>query len=264
MDTDQLYDQTLTTMETSHATLAGRVHAPEVVSFGKDGPVFRYADKGIPQALIQKLARVVSGLHAARLLMEHGFFQELGALQRMLDELNEDIFFLAHGVISGSTTALHQKYLEAFYEEEFDNPDSAIKSTQKRPMVPRSKIMAYLGRVMGRQSMGPPFDCSSIVEVMRSIHKAYSGYVHGASPQIMEMYLGRPPQWHLRGMVETHRADDHRRDLRNVFYRGIGAFFFAAQAFGDEKLCGSIRQYMREFAAAAGESFAHPPAGSEA
>ena len=143
--------------------------------------------------------------------MEHGFFQEQGALQRMLDDLNEDIFFLAHGVISGNTTDLHQKYLAAFYEEEFDNPDSAIESTQKRPMVSRQKIRAYLGRVMGsRRGMGPQLDFSSLVEVLRSVQKAYSGYVHGASPQIMEMYLGSPPRWHLRGMVETHRADDHR------------------------------------------------------
>ena len=252
---DQLYDQTLTNMETSHATLAGRVHAPEVVPFGKDGPVFRYADKEIHQALIQKLARVVSGLHAARLLMEHGFFQEQAALQRMLDELNEDILFLAHGVISGNTTDLHQEYLAAFYEEEFDNPDGAIESTQKRPMVSRQKIRAYLSRVEG---------FSSQVEALRTVQKAYSGYVHGASPHIMEMYLGSPPRWHLRGMLGTLRADDHRRDLWNVFYRSIGSFFFAAQAFGDEKLSGSIRQYMREFAAAAGESFAHPPAGTEA
>ena len=255
MDTDQLYDQTLTNMETSHSTLAGCVHAPEVVPFGKDGPVFRYADKGIHQALIQKLARVVSELHAARLLMEHGFFQEQAALQRMLDELNEDILFLAHGVIFDNTTDLHQKYLAAFYEEEFDNPDSAIESTQKRPMVSRQKIRAYLSRVEG---------FSSQVEALRSVHKAYSGFVHGASPHIMEMYLGGPPRWHLRGMLGTLRADDHRRDLWNVFYRSIGSFVFAAKAFGDEELCGSIRQYMREFAAAAGESFAHPPAGSEA
>ena len=252
---DQLYDQTLTNMETSHATLAGCVHAPEVVPFGRDGLVFRYADKGIHQALIQKLARVVSGLYAARLLMEHGFFQEQAALQRMLDELNDDILLLAHGVISGNTTDLHQEYLAAFYKEEFDNPDSAIESTQKRPMVSRQKIRAYLSQVGG---------FGSRVEALRSVHKIYSGFVHGASPQIMDMYLGSPPRWHLRGMLGTLRADDHRRDLWNVFYRSIVSFFFAAKAFGDEKLSDSIRQYMREFAAAAGESFAHPPAGAEA
>ena len=256
---DQLYDQTLTNMETSHATLAGRVHAPGVVRFGKDDLAFRYADKRIHQALIQKLARVVSGLHAARLLMEHGFFQEQAALQRMLDELNEDILFLAHGVIFGNTTDLHQEYLAAFYEEEFDNPDSAIESTQKRPMVPRQKIRTYLSRVEG-----PQLDFSSRVETLRSVQKAYSGYVHGASPHIMEMYSGSPPRWHLQGMLGTLRANNHRLDIRNVFYRSIVSFGFVAKAFGDEKLFGSIPQYMREFEAVAGESFAHPSAGTEA
>ena len=66
----------------------------------------------------------------------------------------------------------------------------------------------------------------------------------------------RPRQWHLRGMLGTLRASNHRLDLRNVFYRSIASFGFVAKAFGDEKLFGSIRQYMREFEAAAGEGFA--------
>ena len=48
-----------------------------------------------------------------------------------------------------------------------------------------------------------------------------------------------------------------------MFYRSIGSFFFVAEAFRDEKLSGRIRQHMREFAAPAGEGFAHPPAGKE-
>ena len=256
---DQLCDQTLTYMETSHTILAGRVQAPKVVRIGKDELVFRYADKGIHEALIQKLARVVSGLHAARLLAKRGFCQEQAALQRTIDKLNEDVLFLAHGVISGKPTDLHREYLAAFYQEEFDNPDSAIDSTQRRPMVPRKKIRAYISRVAG-----PQLDASSTVEAMRTVQKAYSGYVHGASPHIMEMYLGRPPRWHLRGMLETHCADDHRSDLWNVFYRGIVSFAYTAKAFGDEDLFGRILWYTREFAAAAGESFAHPPAGTDA
>ena len=88
----------------------------------------------------------------------------------------------------------------------------------------------------------------------------YSGFVHGASPHIMDMYVGEPPQWHLRGMLGTIRASEHREDLWNVFYRSIRSFAFAAKAFGHEVLFGGVLQYMREFAAAAGESYAHPPA----
>lgn len=255
---EDLYDKTLINMETSHAALAARVRAPEAVPLGQ-GLVFRYRDRDIHQALIQKLARVVSGLHAARLLMTNGFVQEQAALQRMLDEFNEDIVFLAYGVISGNITDLHREYLAAFYQEEFDNPGSAIASTQNRPMISRQKIRAYLSRIEAKA-----LDPSSRVDVMRTVQKVYSGFVHGASPHIMDMYLGSPPRWHLRGMLGTIRAGEHREDLWNAFYRSIGSFALTAKAFGDEVLFGSVLQYMRDFAAAAGESYAHPSVTPEA
>jgi hypothetical protein len=250
---DELYDQTLSNMEASHVTLASRVHQPQAVAFGS-GFVFRYAERDVHQALVQKLARIISGLHAARLLLAHGFVQEQAALQRMLDEFNEDVVFLAHGVISGGITELHREYLAAFYGEEFDNPDSALESTQKRPMISRQKIRAYLARIEAK-GLNP----SSGVEVMRTVSKTYSGFVHGASPHIMDMYGGNPPRFHVRGMLGTVRADDHRGDLWNSFYRSIGSFVFAAKAFGDEALVQSVLGYMRRFAKAAGESYAHPP-----
>ena len=71
---------------------------PQRVPHG-DAFVFRYKEKTIHQAMVQKLARVVSGLHAARLLLENGLLQEQAAVQRMLDEFHEDILFLAFAVI---------------------------------------------------------------------------------------------------------------------------------------------------------------------
>jgi hypothetical protein len=111
---DEMYDQVLENMETTHRAFAARVSQPKSVAFG-DGYVFRYVERDVHQALVQKLARVISGLRAARLLLAYGFLQELGALKRMLDEFNEDILFLAYGVISGETTELHREYLAAFF-----------------------------------------------------------------------------------------------------------------------------------------------------
>lgn len=255
---DDLYDQTLSNMQATHAALAARMHPPQTVAFGS-GFVFRYVERDIHQALVQKVARVISGLHAARLLLAHGFVQEQAALQRILDEFNEDVMFLAYGVISNDITELHREYLAAFYEEEFDNPDSALESTQKRTMISRQKIRAYLARIRA-EGLNP----SSGVEVMRTVSKIYSGFVHGASPHIMEMYGGTPPRFHVRGMLGTIRADDHREDMWNSFYRSIGSFVFAAKAFGDEALVQSVLGYMRHFAKAAGESYAHPPEKPEA
>src|SRR2546425_6291752 len=115
----------------------------------------------------------------------------------MLDEFQEDVTFLS-SVISNDITDLHRTYLEAFYEEEFDKPNDAVGSTQKRSMVSRQKVRAYIARI---ERSG--LDASRAVEVTRTISKAYSGYVHGASPHIMEMYGGNPPRYHVAGLVAT-------------------------------------------------------------
>jgi hypothetical protein len=243
---DALYLQTLRNMDATLGELVKRIALPQQVPI-LDSFALRYVEKSIHQAIVQKLARVVSGLHAARILLEAGFLQEQGALQRMLDEFQEDITFLAYAVINNDVTDLHQRYLEAFYEEEFDKPEDPVASTQKRPLVPRDKIRAYIARIEGNG-----LDPSRGIAVTRTISKAYSGYVHGASPQIMEMYGGDPPRFHVSGMRDTPRFSGHQHDLWNYFYRGICAFGFAAKAFGDEVLFTSIKRYRDDFAKRSG------------
>jgi hypothetical protein len=248
MTVDQLFVQTLRNMESTLRALEQRVPEPQLRPF-KNGFVYRYVEQTIHQALIQKLARVVSGLHAARILLDHGFVQELAALQRMLDEFQEDIEFLACAVIFDDMTNLHREYLLAFYEEEFDK-ENPIESTQRRPMVPRKKIRAYLARTEGSIGLDP----STSVELSRTLSKAYSGFVHGASPQIMDMYGGNPPRFRVSGMLGTVRVEEHTDDLWNYFYRGINAFAFAATAFRYDALSDRIRRYRDEFERQSGRS----------
>ena len=54
----------------------------------------RYNIHRMEIAIIQKLARCISGLNASLLLLEAGYTQELGALFRTLDEFHEDKAFL--------------------------------------------------------------------------------------------------------------------------------------------------------------------------
>lgn len=247
MSPDKFYDQALTHMERTVHDLAKRVPRPKQVPY-KGGFVFRHVEKTVHQALVQKLARLVSSLHASRLLMMNGFVQEQAAMQRILDELQEDITFLAFGVIFDKWVSLHDDYLAAFFEEEFD-ADSVIESTQKRPMIPRKKIRAWIASV----EVG--LDPSSAVEVTRTISKAYSGYVHAASPHIMDMYGGTPPRFHMRGMLGTSRHTEHRADLWNYFYRGIIAFGFSAKAFGDDELFVAVKDFADEFARISGKDY---------
>jgi hypothetical protein len=238
---DAFYQQTLRDMELMLTDLAARVPPPQYVPI-LNSHAFRYVEQSIQQAIVQKLARIISGLYAAQILLEAGFLQEQGALQRMLDEFEEDVTFLSFAVIKNDVTDLHRRYLEAFYEEEFDKPGDPISSTQKRPMIPREKIRAYIARLEGSG-----LDPSRGVAVTRTVTKAYSGYLHGASPHIMEMYGGDPPRFHVAGMLESPLYVHHEMDLRNQFYRGICSFGFAAKAFGAEALSSQIQSYVDEF-----------------
>lgn len=209
--------------------------------------VYRYKVQSIYQAIVQKLARVITSLQALSVLNDVGLLQEQAALQRTVDEFREDVEFLCFGLIFNEMTDLHNEYLAAFYEEEFDNPDSALTSTQKRTMISRKKIRAFVSK-----DRGTGYDQNSRIEVGRTISKIYSGYVHGASPQLMELYYGSPPYFHLSGGTDSPFYEDHTEDLINYYYRAILSFAFAAKALGEDGLFEQIRSYSGEFAIASG------------
>ena len=109
--------------------------------------------------------------------MEAGFVQEQASLQRILDELDEDISFLSFSVVYGDSTPSHKTYLDAFFQEEFD-PGDPVASSKERAAVPRKKIRAYIDRV----ASGPK-GSSKHLDVSKSVSKAYSGYVHAVLSQ---------------------------------------------------------------------------------
>ena len=233
------YELILKNMEMAVNDLAGRVQQPQLINI-KKLRAYRHVEKTIYQAIVQKLARMVSTLEATRLLANHGFVQEQASLQRILDEIQEDIWFLALGIIYGQKP-LHRRYVDAFFEEEFD-ADSAYTSSQKRPMIPRKKIHAYLAN-----TEASPMDPSRGKEVFRTVGKIYSGYVHAASTQIMDMYDGEPPRFQMRGMKGTKKHEAYKKQLCDYFYRGTCTFVVAAKAFGNDGLSKKIYHLLSSF-----------------
>jgi hypothetical protein len=241
-----LYTQTLQKLAASFDVLYAQIGPPKLVRFG-DKFAYRYEERTIHQAIVQKIARLVTGLQSAMLLNRCGLLQEQAVIQRTLDEFQQDVFFLSFSVIFKEPTELHKRYLEAFYEEEFDNASTAVSSNQKRPMIPRQKIIAYLTK-----DRGIGYGQSNSVAFMRTISKTYSGYVHGASPHLMELCYGEPPRFHLFGNGNSPLFDDHKADLINYFYRGILAFAISAKAFGNEKLFEELHCFSLAFAKRSG------------
>ena len=142
----KLYEKIADVIENAFRQIEALVPPPVFISRGSYH-VFRYEDKSVEAAVVQKCARLISGLKASLVLLRSGYVQELGAMFRMLDEFNEDILFLCQAIRTGELTELHKKYLDAFYQEEFDNPDSAFLSTQRRSTISRQKIHAAISQI---------------------------------------------------------------------------------------------------------------------
>lgn len=225
-----LYVEISRVLENAFREIEEAVPAPEFIERGGH-QVFRYQTPSIGAAVVQKCARLISGLNASLVLLRTGYVQELGAVFRMLDEFSEDILFLCEAVRTGEVTALHKKYLEAFYKEEFEDPDSAFLSPQKRPTIRRAKIHAAISRIPGNELN--PNDSQGLY---RTLSQAYSGYVHGASVHILDMYGGKPPRFHVRGMLGTPRMEELAQNTWDYFYRGLITMMMVALSFKRQEL----------------------------
>ncbi|MGH6788143.1 MAG: hypothetical protein ACRECC_00495 [Pseudolabrys sp.] len=238
-----LFTSALKVLEMAFRHLERQVPPPRRKPW-KDGFVFRYAEQTIQQAIVQKLARIISGLHAVDALLEKGLLQEQGMVQRALDEINEDIIFLSLGVINNDITARHHEYLKYFYAEEFGDPRNVSDSHSSRGMIRREKIRAYVNKGAGSEE-------SRANAAGKILAKAYSGFIHAASPHIMDMCAGEPPRFDIGGMF-SHLRTEHADDALNYFYRSLISMAFAARAFGDEKLFSQVREAATQFDAAMG------------
>lgn len=226
----EIYQKTNLFLEECFHQLENNIPSPDIVEIGGH-KALRYSEKSIETAIIQKLARYVSGLNASLLLLNHGYTQELGAIFRTLDEFHEDIVFLCLPNMGSEKTKLHNQYLEYFYQEEFDNPNNPILSTQNRPNIPRKRIRSIIAN-SGLGGLNP--HDSQVLS--RTLSQTYSGYVHGSSIHIIEMIGGKSLKYALNGMAGTYRQNEFIYNYWDYAYRGILSIMFVATALGSQEI----------------------------
>lgn len=249
-DTDAMrsnFHQAITVLSNTFRRLEQQVPPPQLVPF-HEGFVFRFVEQTLQQALLLKLARVVTGLRAVDVLLEAGLLQEMAATCRMLDEISEDVQFLAAPLTNDQVTKLHSRYLRGFWAEEFTRPENTLARHEKPDTPRRNKIQAYVQRVFNPQE-----NPSLVSDVSQAISSTYSGYVHASAVQVLDMYGGDPPRFHIEGMRGTPRMDDHIHDAWNYFYRGIVTAIVVTRAFGDAKLSTVLGEYHDKFLMQSGD-----------
>ncbi|PNU03131.1 hypothetical protein [Novosphingobium guangzhouense] len=223
---DEAFTQILGELDDAFRRLEAVVAPPRVVADG-DGYRVRYQEQSFEQMLLMKFARYISGCRAAVLLSEHGFCQEQGAIQRILDDIDEDVMFLVIGR-QGDWTQRHDTYVDDFWAEE------------PKSMVPRVKIRAYIHNAFGE-------DPSTAIEASRKLFKAYSGYIHSNAVAVIDMCSGEPLRFDLDGTSDNPLYRDSEDDLWNIFFRGLTMAYFVASGIGDEAVAAERMASKRAF-----------------
>jgi hypothetical protein len=236
------YHKLLNAMEQALRTFESRLSKPEFVRRGPNNEAARLPKQDIEHAIFLKLVMIASGLDAAMILHRHGHTFEQGALSRMVDEANEDVIFLAFGILKQDHTPRHDQFLEEFWAEEWSDPKNVIGSHRPRNPVPRDKISAYNARHHGG-------DWSTGHKTTMFLARAYSGFVHGAAQHLMDLYHEGTETFSVRGMLGTPRIIGAREDLWNYVYRGGLSFGFAAAAFGSQEQLDLMKQHLETFEA---------------
>lgn len=227
--------------------LESLIPAPVKVPKGDDF-AFRYNEHTPQIVVVQKLSRIATGLRACVALLEHGLYQEVGVMFRILGELHEDVWFMCEAIRSGECSELHDQFIADFFQPEFDH-DNPLLASQRRNRVPRRRIQAYLARISEM-----PVNPSDAQEIARSITNTYSGYVHGASEHILGMCGGDPPRYQLAGMRGTRRENEFEASAWNYFHRSLGAFIHSAGVFGLNNLLEKLFEYRDVFETTTGKT----------
>jgi len=208
----------------------GLVPKPVFTDISGEGQ-YRYQKHTGHHVAFLKGVRVVSGLNVCLFLLKGGFVQEAMVIVRTLDDFLNEMLFILENVDSGTLDNHQRKFIEDFFQEEFKNPRNPLLNETRRDTVPKKKIWASVARQMG--SYSNPSDLQKMLQVTND---AFSGYVHGAYPHIMEMFGGSPPKFHVAG---THVAPRIRMCIGQIqvyTQRAITSFEVLAKSLGSKEL----------------------------
>lgn len=217
---------------------------PDLVDIGGK-PFFRHARKNDLLMSYLKCVRAVSSLNASLVLLRHGYIQEIGTLCRCIDDYCQDILFIGSPLgEDGKPSEQQRRLVEEFFQEEFDDLDNPLCSRQIRNRVPRSKVHAGIARMTGN-----PINPSDLQDMYRSLHKAFSGYVHGAYVHIMEIYGGKRKdlRYHMRGLQGTPRIPEWTETLSIYAYRTLIAVEVVARRCNDTEVQCELSVIGQEF-----------------
>ena len=230
MNKIDVYRKSIDHLEKVIGVFEEELEKPELM----DG-AFMYKSPTVKQVCLLKAVRIISGLNALLLLLKAGYVTEMGVLMRTIGDCINDIYFLLEHF--PDKTPEVERYISNFFNEGIEEPE--IVESMNKPVY-RTKVKRI--HASRARLLSEHINFAVCRDMVYKIYSAYSGYVHSAYPNIMELYGGEPPyNFHLQGMEGTSRI----RNWETIFIAFIRSatlvFGYMAEKYDKPDLVEEIR-----------------------
>jgi hypothetical protein len=181
--------------------LAARLDAP-ILQVTLAGKAFRYDSPDVRHFCLLKGARALSDFNACIELARRGYVQEICVLIRTMVECIRHLEYVVEPYGSGEHKASAERYVQEFFA---DGRRGAAADPHKFQMQ-QGKVHDALGKVLDQISaeLGKDSDGRKPAGALyRDTYGVMSNYVHARYPECIDLYGGKPGEFHVRGMSGT-------------------------------------------------------------
>jgi len=155
-------------------------------------------------------------------LARRGYTQEIYVLMRTLIECTTHIEFVLDSETSEKHRTTVTKYIDDFFADCERNPHAEIRKAQIR----QGKAHERLGETLDgfSEQYDESEDRRPAEALFSSSYRIFSNYVHAKYPEVMDLYGGKPGQFHVRGMSGTPK-DGENLDTLATFAKTLSNTF---------------------------------------
>jgi hypothetical protein len=185
--------------------LAASLDPPKLISTER-GPWFRYDAPDVRHFCLLKAARALSDFNASIELARKGYLQEICVLIRTLIECARHIEYVLEPYSSEEHREGAQRYLKEFFADNERSPTPDPRKFQ----VQQGKIHDALGKLLDQiaEQLREVDGRRPAAQLYKNTYRMMSNYIHARYPECMDLYGGRPGQFHVRGMSGTPKMGE--------------------------------------------------------
>lgn len=192
----------------------------------KDNIFPRYQNPISLHFQILQAVRIVSGLNASVCLLNSGYTQETGVIVRTIEEFLSKIMFIHEAHVKGHRTTEQQRLIDEYFKYDIRSTKDIIEGNNF--WVNMNKAYASFARILAEGTKNS--DVYSVQRKLRALYDAYSGYVHGFYPHIMEMYEGGTERFRINGMRGTRRIKEMIKTIASCVVRTLNTLSLIAKS----------------------------------